>query len=339
MKNPVAALAALACLFAGGFSAYQGDEPAEKVYKSIVSFKGVPARDIMPAMKFMNASLKVDCGFCHQENDYAADHPNREVTRKMIEMQRDINEKFFNGRLEVTCNSCHNGTTHPIGVPVLNGVVNTHLRYRTDLTPADFFKKHLEAVGGAGPTLKWTGTLTEGDAPARPFEFVQAPDGRFVATLGTLRMGHDGTTTWTHDGTTVVRLWGDDAASLARLGRSYRTSAAFESLTRPLVAGREKLGEGNAVVIRGALATPGYTEELYFDLETGLLGRVVAYTRTSIGTVPTYIDYSDYRDAGGVKAPFKMSSLSLSGAITVAQFEKAEVLTNADEKQFSPPAG
>lgn len=338
MKKPLFALAAAAPFAVAGFSSYQGDEPAEKVFKSILSFKGVPAKEIMPAMKFMNASLKVDCGFCHQENDYAADHPNREVTRKMIEMQRDINEKFFNGRTEVTCNSCHNGLTHPVGVPVLDGVANQHPRYRTDQTPADLFKKHQVAVGGAGPTMKWTGTLKEGDKDAMPFEVIQAADGRFVATLGPIKMGHDGTTTWTHDGTNVVKLWGDDAISLARMGRTWRNPEAFAGLTRLNIAGREKLGERYALVVRGTLPTPGYTEELYFDLESGLLSRVVAYLRTSIGTVPTYVDYSDYRDVAGVKAPFRITSLAMSGAVTAVQFEKAEAEASFDEKRFSPPA-
>lgn len=337
IKKPLFALTALAFFVAGGLSFYQGDEPAEKVFKSIVSFKGVPAKEIMPAMKFMNASLKVECGFCHNVNDYAADHPNREVTRKMIEMQRDINEKFFNGRPEVTCNSCHNGITHPVGIPVLTGVKNQHPRYRTDVTPSEFAKKHLDAVGGTGPVLQWKGTLTEGDGPAAPFEVVQSPEGKFLATLGPIKMGYDGTTAWTHDGTNLVRLWGDDAISLARMGRAFRTPAAFEGRTRNSVAGLEKLDDRSAVVVRGTLATPGYTEELYYDLESGLLGRVVAFTRTPIGTTPTFIDYGDYRTVGGIKAPFRITSLSMDGKVTVAQYESGTPVANADEKMFSPP--
>ncbi|HRK21869.1 MAG TPA: photosynthetic reaction center cytochrome c subunit family protein [Fimbriimonadaceae bacterium] len=338
MKKPAAAFAAIVCLAAGGLSTIQGDEPAEKIFKNIVSFKGVPAKDIMPAMKHMNASLKVDCGFCHQENDYAADHPNREITRQMIEMQKDINAKFFNGRPEVSCNTCHNGSTHPEGLPQMPGVATRHLRLRTDKTPADFFKGHLDAVGGAGPILKWTGTMTQGDNPPAPFEVVQAANGRFLATLGPLKMGHDGTATWTHDGTNVVRLWGDDAVSLARLGRTFRTPAAFEGRLRLQVAGQEKLEGRNAVVVRGGLADPTYTEELYFDQETGLLGRVVVFTRTSIGTAPTYIDYGDYRTVEGVKAPFQIRSLGLDGKVTLVKYEKAEVASGFDEKSFSPPA-
>ena len=51
----------------------QGDQPAEAVYKNIKVFKGTPAKDILPAMQFMSASLKVNCGFCHAPGDFASD--------------------------------------------------------------------------------------------------------------------------------------------------------------------------------------------------------------------------------------------------------------------------
>ena len=43
----------------------------------------------------------------------------------------------------------------------------------------------------------------------------------------------------------------------------------------------------------------------YFD-EAGLLVRMVRWNRTAVGTVPTQIDYSDYRDVAGVKMPFRI---------------------------------
>ena len=41
----------------------------------------------------------------------------------------------------------------------------------------------------------------------------------------------------------------------------------------------------------------------YFDAESGLLVRIVRWSRTGVGIVPTQIDYSDYRDVNGVKLP------------------------------------
>jgi hypothetical protein len=44
---------------------------------------------------------------------------------------------------------------------------------------------------------------------------------------------------------------------------------------------------------------------LYFDKSSGLLLRMVRYADTPMGRNPTQIDYADYRDAGGVKIPFR----------------------------------
>jgi outer membrane lipoprotein-sorting protein len=49
----------------------------------------------------------------------------------------------------------------------------------------------------------------------------------------------------------------------------------------------------------------GSRVKLFFDKETGLLSRVVRYSKTIIGPVPVEIDYSDYREVAGVKIPFQ----------------------------------
>jgi hypothetical protein len=334
----VLTLFAVIAFVAGAYTFDQGEEPSEKVFKNIVSFKGVPAKDLMPAMRFMNASMKVGCDYCHDSSDYSKDVPNKEITRKMIDLQRDINDKFFNGKLEVTCNTCHNGLHHPVAVPIVPTLANQHARYRGDQTPAGLFKKHLDAVGGAGPILRFKGTLKEGAAPEAPFEVVQSPDGRFLADLDGLKMGFDGTTAWTFDGTNVVKLWGDDAFSLARMGITYRQAAAFERYPAASIAGVETLGSIRALVVRGPIAAQNVTEELYFDQESGLLSRVAVFTRTTIGTVPSYVDYADYREVAGIKAAFKITSLSMDGKTTVAQYQSGEAAAGFDEKAFSPPA-
>jgi photosynthetic reaction center cytochrome c subunit len=59
---------------------------------------------------------------------------------------------------------------------------------------------------------------------------------------------------------------------------------------------------------------PGNTvATLYFDKETNLLLRVVRFSRTPIGRVPTQVDYSDYRDVGGIKMPFRLTFAWLDG--------------------------
>ena len=72
----------------------------------------------------------------------------------------------------------------------------------------------------------------------------------------------------------------------------------------------------------------------YFD-EAGLLTRVVRWSRTLVGSVPSQMDFSDYRDVGGVKVPFetlltwtdgqntiKLTDVKLNVAIDAARFAK-----------------
>jgi hypothetical protein len=82
---------------------------------------------------------------------------------------------------------------------------------------------------------------------------------------------------------------------------------------------------------RGLLAT------LYFDRESGLLVRLVRYSRSPIGRVPTQVDYSDYRDVGGIKFPFQYVFSWLDGKDS---FKLTEVKTNVpiDAARFEKPA-
>ena len=50
--------------------------------------------------------------------------------------------------------------------------------------------------------------------------------------------------------------------------------------------------------------TDSRSTNLYFD-QSGLLVRLVRWTVTPVGLVPTQIDYKDYRDVAGVKMPFQ----------------------------------
>ncbi len=81
---------------------------------------------------------------------------------------------------------------------------------------------------------------------------------------------------------------------------------------------------------RGLLVT------LYFDKQTGLLARMVRFARSPIGRVPTQVDYSDYRDVGGIKFPFKYTFSWLDGRDA---FVLSDVKTNVpiDASKFGKP--
>ena len=65
--------------------------------------------------------------------------------------------------------------------------------------------------------------------------------------------------------------------------------------------------------------------------------RLVRWNKTTVGTVPTQIDYADYREVAGVKLPFRILMTWTDGQNT---FTLKEVRTNVaiDAAKFSRPA-
>jgi hypothetical protein len=73
--------------------------------------------------------------------------------------------------------------------------------------------------------------------------------------------------------------------------------------------------------------------DLWFDPQTGLLVRLVRYAETPLGRNPTQIDYADYRDADGVKIPFRWTLARPSGRFTI-QLDESRQNVPVDDKVF-----
>lgn len=76
---------------------------------------------------------------------------------------------------------------------------------------------------------------------------------------------------------------------------------------------------------------------LYFDQQSGLLVRLVRYGDTALGWLPTQIDYADYRDANGVKVPYRWTLARPSGRFTI-QVSELEQNVPVDDAKFAKPA-
>jgi hypothetical protein len=75
---------------------------------------------------------------------------------------------------------------------------------------------------------------------------------------------------------------------------------------------------------------------LYFDAQSGLLVRLIRYTETPLGRLPTQVDYADYRDADGVKIPYQWS-LSRPGNRFTIQVEQLQQNVPVDDSKFVAP--
>jgi hypothetical protein len=309
--------------------------PAEQVFKDIQVFKGVPSSDLIPAMQFMSASMNYTCKDCHDPKDYAAPNKNKETTRKMIIMQREINEKHFDNRLEVTCMSCHNKEEHPVGMPLPEGVKMRHMTVRPAPKPADLFTKHAAAAGQSTGMVVRTGKLTAPndatmEVETKPLELIQAPGGKFRLTSGDRKFGSDGAQSWY--GTYPIA--DEPAAIFGRVGRAWLGEGDFAGLTRPAVTGKDDVGKAEAIVVQGFRTSTSSAEELYFDTKSNLLSRIVNIRRSTVGTAVSALDYSNYKKVGEVQIPMKVVIMFADGQAWTMEFESAKVEPTVDDKLF-----
>ena len=80
----------------------------------------------------------------------------------------------------------------------------------------------------------------------------------------------------------------------------------------------------------------GSRVKLFFDKETGLLTRVVRFSKTIVGQVPAQIDYSDYREVAGVKMPFQWRLTWVDGQSTYT-FDSLQPYVAIDPAKFGKP--
>jgi hypothetical protein len=312
----------------------------EDVYTDIKVFRGMPASDLIPAMEFMSASMRMNCTGCHKGQDYAAPTKGKEDARRMVLLQRDINEKWFNNRLEVTCMTCHNYKDHPNALPLPVGVGVNHHETSSNAEPEQLFNKHVAAAGTPPVMLTLTGTLTAPNDQTHKIETIpatlaQANDGRFRFQSGTRLFGSDGRQVWYYE--TILN--DEPAATFGRFGRSWRGKAAFEGLSQPSLDGEEMVAKNKALVVRANRVATGSTEDLYFDTKSNLLVRLVNIKKSSLGYVVSSIDYSNFKKVGNLQVPMKVTAKFGSGDEWVMTFKTATTAATAKDSLFQVGGG
>src|SRR5712664_4016386 len=300
-----------------------GPKLAEEEYKNIQALKGIPAEQIIPSMQFIAASLGVECEYCHVAHANEKDDKKPKVTaRKMINMMMAINKDNFEGRREVTCYSCHHGSTDPVGTPIITDEEAKPAaeeekkagETKAALPAAEqLIDKYLAAIGGAEALQKITsrvqkGTLTAFGGQHFPAEvYSKAPDKR-VSVMhladGESVTAFDGKQGWLSIPGRVHMISAAENAA-ARMDADLYFPVHLKTLYQKfrVDAGEKIDGHDTCMVVGHSEGQPPL--RLFLDKESGLLLRLVRYAETPLGRNPTQIDYADYRDANGVKAPFR----------------------------------
>jgi len=204
--------------------------------------------------------------------------------------------------------------------------------------------KYLAAVGGAEALQKITsrvqkGTLTAFGGQHFPMDvYSKTPDKRFsVMHLqgGDSVTAFDGKQGWLSvPGRAHMMSAAENDA--ARIDADLYFAAHVKTLYQKfrVEAGEKIDGHETYLVVGRSEGQPPL--RLYFDKESGLLLRMIRYAETPLGRNPTQIDYADYRDANGVRLPFRWTLARPRNRFTI-QVEQVQQNVSVDDAKFVPP--
>jgi len=114
------------------------DLPVEQTKKNIKVLQGLPSSQLIPVMAFISNSLGVTCAHCHTAAWESDEKPAKDAARKMIVLQRAINEQQFGGKLTITCNTCHQGHVETPATPdIANAGWNATPAKKTPTVPGE----------------------------------------------------------------------------------------------------------------------------------------------------------------------------------------------------------
>jgi photosynthetic reaction center cytochrome c subunit len=330
---------------------------AEEQFKNIKVLKGVPADLVFPSMNFITASLGVECEYCHVRGerglDFEKDDKKTKVTaRKMMEMMFAINKDNFEGHRDVTCYSCHRGAADPVATPIISDEEPKPEAERGKapadakpvLPPADqLLDKYLAAIGGQAALEKVTSRVEKGKINANgqqlPIEvYAKAPDKRISImhlANGESITAFDGKQGWLSNAghPHMMSAAENDAARIdSDLYFAGHVKNLYKKFT--VVPGEKIDGHDTYLVLGRNEGQPPL--RLYFDQQSGLLLRLVRYAETALGRNPTQIDYADYRDADGVKTPYRWTLARPGNRFTI-QIDQVQQNVPVDDAKFTAP--
>jgi hypothetical protein len=338
---------------------------AEQVFKNIRVLKGIPVDQFMATMGFFSASLGETCTDCHSAESggnwdkYADDNPRKETARRMIGMMNAINKTYFAGKREITCYSCHRGVERPDVTPNLADLYGPPPSKEPDelrepmgkAQPADqILDKYIQAVGGAEALARLTsfaakGTFQGYQDEKYPVEvFAKAPNQ--ISTVVHTAAGdsvttYDGRAGWiagpaTERPVSLLDLTGGDLLGV-KLDAAVWFPAQLKGAFMQWRAASSASIDGHDMRMIQGSADGRYPVNLYFDSKSGLLARMVRYDESPVGLNPTQIDYTDYRDVGGVRIPYRMMVTWLDGR-SATEFSEIQPNVPVNAARFAKPA-
>lgn len=362
-------LCLLSTVTAGGQAAPPRPDMAETVFKNVQFLKGIPVDEFMDTMGMFAAATAKDCSGCHSPEIYtgardafAIATPMIQKARGMIAMTQAINRSYFQNAKRVTCYTCHTGTSNPGRVPNLtiqygdpppeNPNTLDFVALPEDANKVDeIFGRFMQALGGAQRVNAMTSLVVNGTysgwdtARAQvPVEIVARAPNQMTTTV----RRKEGNNTWVFDGRNAWFAGVDAAVSnyVTTYTGGNVTGARVDAMV--MVAPGQlqrsmdswKVSEGlidevPVMMLQGAKQGE-MPVNLYFG-EDGLLLRLVRWNDTTVGPIPIQFDFSDYRDVGGVKRPFKWVKTWTNNQATFT-IRDMQINVPVDAARFTKPA-
>ena len=205
--------------------------------------------------------------------------------------------------------------------------------------------KYVAAIGGREAQRKITSRVSKGrlDVPGVSFGgklevYAKAPNKSLTIMnaepAGLIKEGFDGRTSWsvTSNGLDV-----DNNVNRAAVidADFYREIRLAELYSRIKLVGKVKEGFRQVYLVE-AVPQGGAPENLYFDVESGLLVRRDVTRNTPNSSVRVEIYFSDWRDVDGVKLPFKITQI-LPKMRFVITFDDIRQNVPVDDAMFLRP--
>jgi photosynthetic reaction center cytochrome c subunit len=368
----VAGVTVAGLALAGAAVAQEKPKTAGETFKNVTTstLKGITVDEFMGSMGVMAAALGWDCADCHEGAGtdkviWEADTPRKVLARKMTEMVAVINKSNFGGVQMVTCWTCHHGRDIPATTIALDTLYAAPNDEKDDIVPKDpqpqvsaeqVIDKYIQALGGAQKLAGLTSFIATGTQEGYvdvkgggQFQiFAKAPDSRTVQVRfkdapdrGDQTRSYDGRTGigWV---TTPRALLGEYQVTGSELdGHKLDAELAFPGQIKQVLTnlriGYDDSIDGKTVQVVQGTGPRGLMATLYFDKQSGLLVRLLRFSRSPIGRIPTQVDYADYRDVNGIKFPFKYKFSWLDGR---DNYQITDVKTNVpiDDSRFGKPS-
>ena len=317
-----AALCAVALSFSQNRPAAQTRvETAGQKFKSIKVLKDMPADQMGKVMNMMSASLGVNCKFCHAANDgdYEKEgFEHKDIARKMLKMTFEMNKNYFEGQFEIGCATCHQGRPVPQSAVPLTPVAREPRPVPPEKKPAvgEILAKYEAALGGRANLEK----ITSRRIKAQRLE----PDGKTFEEEEVLQKGakmsvktiypskeygdfvveeiYDGSRAAKFGNGAPIALKTDETEQIRREAQLF-ANPNLEAVYPKLEFRHVEKIDGREAQVIAAAGADGMRERLYFDTASGLLVRRVAETPTVLGFFRYQVDYTEYKDFGGVRLP------------------------------------